>query len=116
MFNFRRTSHPTSGSIVILSPPDPREESQKVPPVLAVDAKPPGEVFGPHPRRRETEKAVRPACWRWRELSLVTMKKEGPSVMAGAWGGAWSGGLWPLGERPGGGQVKAGGPGSWVST
>ena len=29
-------------------------------------------------------------------------KKEGPSVMAGAWGGAWSGGLWPLGERAGG--------------
>ena len=52
----------TSGSIVFLSPPDPREESQKAPPVLAVDAKPPGEVFGPHPRRRETEKAVSSAC------------------------------------------------------
>ena len=31
-------------------------------------------------------------------------KKEGPSVMAGAWGGTWSGGLWPLGGEAGRGQ------------
>ena len=45
----------------------------------------------------------RPSCMLTLERAVTSDdKKEGPSVMAGAWGGAWSGGLWPLGERAGG--------------